>query len=246
MQTNIAEKEWGQFSFKVIRMFAQALEKYPSAEFFIKVDDDTAFFPRNFFATLATFIEKRNSSTGIYLGRPWSMDIPKYNANKSNETYAGPPLKHHQWLAFAMGGAGYVVSRDGAQAIARCEGKMHTFPDTWSFQNGEDRVVAVCLFRSGIYMSPESFNFVHSMPLSKVTQMPRAKRLQIDKMFTITAARYPLTIHPLKSAKMLERAYNSIAHHQVGACEGRNLSLEQWGGTQAKWPDLKQVVKEEL
>lgn len=146
---------------------------------------------------------------------------------QDNGTFAGAPLTSNVKLKFASGGAGYVVSREGAEAVAKCETEMDTFPQTWEFMYGEDRVVAICLWRSGVVLDDAlSASFFHNLRLARYYVLPIEERSKLTVDW-IASMRFPISVHPLKTPKLLRRAYQAMRHRQAGVCE-TNRALTEW------------------
>ena len=102
---------WEQLPEKNRRMWAPALARFPAARAFVKVDMDAYYVVENLYEALALY-EERQGRLPDYLGSEYTFMLGGEST----------PLR------YCSGGAGYVVSRRAAEALAKCT-LSHAYED---------------------------------------------------------------------------------------------------------------------
>jgi hypothetical protein len=138
VRVELGEKDsWGLLPNKNFLAWPKLLAAYPSAERFVKVDTDGYLIAPNLFEALALHAAVAGAEPD-YMGHVFTWPPPADYAPEPQ-----PPANCDQPIAYASGGAGYVVSRRAATVMA-------TSCTLDQSQGMEDILVGRCLCRAGI------------------------------------------------------------------------------------------------
>ena len=102
---------WEQLPAKNRAVWAPALARFPDAQAFVKVDMDAYIIVENLYEAIALH-EARTGRWPDYMGSEYTFALPD-----------GVPLR------YCSGGAGYIVSRRAAEALAASTMPLHAYED---------------------------------------------------------------------------------------------------------------------